>query len=113
MIMTPRSMRPASLLLIAAGFVLWASAFSMLYAAQAVGCAVGANVWTHRGAMLLIWAVHLLLLVALLVYCRRLPNSSNDGIDDFVRTVAIGSTAAALAATVLTGLVVPVVTPCL
>ena len=110
--MTPRPpSHPASLLLMVAGFAIWASAFSLLYAAQAVGCAVGAEVATHRGIMLLIWALHLLGLITLLLYCRRLPGQG-DGIEGFTRKVAIGSTVAALAATFLTGLVIPAVTPC-
>ena len=111
--MTGRPSQPASLLSIAAGFVLWASAFATLYAAQAVGCAMQATIASHRAVMLGIWAVHIAALVALLVYCRRNSRATDDDVEGFTRRIAFWSSLAALVATVWMGLMIPLVTPCL
>jgi hypothetical protein len=111
--MTHGRLHPASLLLIAAGFVIWTSAFALLYAAQAVGCEFGTDVGRHRAIMLLIWAVHLVALLGVLVYCHRLSVDPQDEVGVFTRRVSIASTVTALLATILIGIVVPVISPCL
>lgn len=115
--MTRSLSRPASRLLIASGFVIWASAFTLLYAALSVGCAFGwqarlvGEISLSRILLLLIWSVHLAALVGLLIHCVRLPQG--EGTPGFIRKVAIGSTAAALVATVWTGAAIPAVSQCL
>jgi hydrogenase-4 membrane subunit HyfE len=117
--MTRSPARSASLLLIASGFVVWASAFSLLYGGLSVGCAFGwqqtmiAGISLQRFVLLLILGVHLVALMGLLIYCLRLPRRTDDGTAAFTRRVAIGSNAAALVATVWTGLVIPAVSACL
>ncbi|WP_322515191.1 hypothetical protein SR870_19650 [Rhodopseudomonas palustris] len=117
--MTRSSARSASLLLIASGFVVWASAFTLLYAALSVGCAYGwqriviADTDLQRAALLAIWGVHLVVQTGILIHCWRLPRTTDDGTAAFTRRVAIGSNAAALVATVWTGLVIPAASPCL
>ncbi|KPF97602.1 hypothetical protein IP86_13670 [Rhodopseudomonas sp. AAP120] len=115
--MTRSPTRATSLLLIAAGFVIWASAFTLLYAALSVGCAFGwqarliGEISLSRAVLLAIWAVHLAALVGLLIYCVRQPRGEATG--GFIRKVAIGSTVAALVATVWTGVAIPAVSQCL
>ncbi|MET0905731.1 MAG: hypothetical protein ABWY10_06600 [Tardiphaga sp.] len=110
--MTDRSLPPVALLLMPAGFVIWASAFAMLYAAQAVGCAIDLAAGPHRAGLLLIWALHVVAVSALLVYCLRLPRGHSDDLRRFLRVTAVGCTAAALIATVLTGIMIPVISLC-
>jgi hypothetical protein len=117
--MTLTVRRPASPLLMVAGFVIWASAFSLLYAALSAGCAFGwngvrvADLDLNRLILMAIWIGHLLLLVGLQIYCLLLPRLAADSTATFTRRIAIGSTAAALVATLWTGLAIPAVTPCL
>jgi len=117
--MTRTDRRPASPLLMVAGFVIWASAFSLLYAALSAGCAFGWNgvrvgdLDLNRLVLMAIWIGHLLLLVGLQIYCLLLPKLADDSTGTFTRRIAIGSTAAALVATIWTGIVIPAVTPCL
>lgn len=107
------------LLLVAAGFVIWASAFTLLYAGLSVGCMAGwqseviAGVTLLRAVLLAIWSAHLAALGALLIYCVRLGRRSANRTFGFLRRAAIGSTMAAIAATVWTGAVIPAATPCL
>jgi hypothetical protein len=116
--MTHTDRRPASPLLMVAGFVIWASAFSLLYAALSAGCAFGwngvrvADFDLNRLILMAIWIGHLMLLVGLQIYCFCLPEPANDGMGSFTRRIAIGSTAGALVATIWTGLAIPAVTPC-
>lgn len=111
--MTDRPYQPVSLLLIGAGFALWASAFALIYAAQAVGCAMDASIVSHRAAMLTIWLAHLAALIALLLYCRRRLANVDAAAFGFTHRLAFWSTLAATVATVWTGFMIPVVTPCL
>lgn len=107
------------LLLIPAGFVIWASAFTLLYAALSLGCAFGwqndaiGGVTPLRLTLLAIWLVHLAALAGLLIHCVRLPSDASARTSRFLRQAAIGSAAAAIAATVWTGVVILVATPCL
>ncbi|NEW89353.1 hypothetical protein DU475_19090 [Rhodopseudomonas sp. WA056] len=107
------------LLLIPAGFVIWASAFTLLYAALSLGCVAGwqseviAGMTPVRLVLLVVWLVHLAALIVLLIYCVHLRHRSADRTFGFLRRAAIGSTVAALAATVWTGVAIPAVTPCL
>ncbi|MFC0240772.1 hypothetical protein [Rhodopseudomonas telluris] len=115
--MTRAPTHPSSLLLIAAGFIIWALAFTLLYGGLSVGCAFG---WQSkmiaggnllRVVLLAIWSVHLAALIGLLIYCVRLPRG--DATPAFTRKVAIGSTAAALVATVWIGVAIPALSQCL
>lgn len=116
--MTRAPTRPASLLLISAGFIVWALAFTLLYGGLSVGCAFGWQSETIGGNSLLrvvlltIWAVHLITLIGLLIYCLRLPRSGEANTLAFTRKVAIGTTVAALVATVWTGLPIPALSQC-
>jgi hypothetical protein len=107
------------LLLIPAGFVIWASAFTLLYAALSLGCAFGwqndaiGGVTPLRLTLLAIWLVHLAALAGLLIYSVRLRSDADARTSRFLRQAAIGSAAAAIAATVWTGVVILVATPCL
>lgn len=110
--------RPASLLLIAAGFVIWALAFALLYGGLSVGCAFGWQAMMLGGnnllrvVLLAIWSAHLVALIGLLIYCVRLPRSDQNNMPAFTRKVAIGTTVAALVATVWTGLPIPALSQC-
>ena len=79
-------------------FAIWASAFTLLYIVQALGCRFrGAEtILLHRATMYGIWIVHLVPLTLLLI---ALLQSSVP-----MRRVAILGTAAALGATAWTGL---------
>ncbi|MBI5132875.1 MAG: hypothetical protein HZA66_25840 [Rhodopseudomonas palustris] len=118
--MTSAPARSASLLLIASGFVVWASAFTLLYGALSVGCAYGwqattaiAGISLLRGVLLAIWSVHLAVLVGVLIHCVRLPEPADNTTASFTRQVTIGANAAALVATVWTGMAIPAVSACL
>lgn len=108
-----------ALLLIPAGFVIWASAFTLLYAALSLSCAFGwqndaiGGVTPLRPTLLAIWLVHLAALAGLLIYCVRLRSDASARTSRFLRQAAIGSAAAAIAATVWTGVVILAATPCL
>ncbi len=115
--MTRVPTHPASLLLIAAGFIIWALAFTLLYGGLSVGCAFGWQAMTMAGGNLLrvvllaIWAVHMIALVGLLIYCLRLPRTG-DSTPAFTRKAAIGTTVAALVATLWTGFPIPALSQC-
>lgn len=106
--------RPRGLLGLAAGFLLWSSAFLVLYGLHALGCAWG---WDARAAgpasllrlaLLGAWALHLALVAALVLLARRLARAPGhgDGAALIGRTT-VALSVAALVATVWTG--VPVV----
>ncbi|MCG6204641.1 hypothetical protein LPW26_08340 [Rhodopseudomonas sp. HC1] len=115
--MTRAPTRPASLLLISAGFIVWALAFTLLYGGLSVGCAFG---WQSemiggnsllRVVLLAIWGLHIVALIGLLIYCVRLPRS-DETTPAFTRKAAIGTTVTALVATVWTGLPIPALSQC-
>lgn len=110
--MTDRRAHPASLLLIMAGWALWASAFVTMYAAQAVGCAMDVAIASHRAMMLATWILHLAALFALVIYCRkRMADTASDPLQ-FTCRIAFWSALTATIATAWTGSMVSFVTPC-
>lgn len=81
-----------------AGFVIWAVAFVVLYAVQALGCAWGWPPAVHRGVLLAIWSLTVGLLGATLYrQWRRQP-----GENAAMRQARVLATAAAIAATLAT-----------
>jgi len=103
---------PAALLLIAAGWTLWASAFVTIYAAQAVGCALDQAIISHRAIMSAIWILHLAALFALVIYCRRRMASAAADSLHFTCNIAFWSSLTATIATAWTGAMISFVTPC-
>jgi hypothetical protein len=104
-------------LLLVAGFVIWSSAFVVLYGLNGLGCEAG---WHQRGVgpvsllravLLASWVVHLLAFIPLAQVVRGL-SQSDDGPRRFYRPAAIGVTIAALAATIWTGAPVAVLSAC-
>ena len=92
--------RSQRLLLLAAGFALWASAFVVLYGLNAVGCAFEWPQRLQRGLLLTALALHLTALAWLAWHCwQRRRDCSASG---FLEYVGLGATVAALAATLLT-----------
>lgn len=111
---------PRALLLLAAGFVVWSSAFVLLYAGLSVGCAFG---WDRvvlggtsavRLGLLLVWAGHIAALAALVIYTHRRAMRATGGSrpSAFTLRLALALSVAALVATVWTGLAIPVATLC-
>ncbi|MFL9828501.1 hypothetical protein [Rhodoplanes sp. SY1] len=115
---TTRTDRAVTLLLLVAGFVIWSSAFVLLYALQSIGCAAGWERTTLAGASLLrallvlLWTAHVGALVALVIYTwRRRPGGPGEAAT-FARRVAIGTSTVALFATVWTGAPILATTMC-
>ncbi|MFL9824204.1 hypothetical protein [Rhodoplanes sp. SY1] len=105
---TTRTDRAVTLLLLVAGFVIWSSAFVLLYALQSIGCAAGwerptvAGTSLLRALLVLLWTAHVGALVALLIYTwRRRPGGAE--VARFAHRVAIGTSMVALVATLWTG----------
>ncbi|MGJ3263044.1 MAG: hypothetical protein ACFE0R_07400 [Salinarimonas sp.] len=108
--------RPVGLIGLVAGFLLWSSAFLVLYGLHALGCAwgwearvVGPTSWL-RLALVVAWAVHVALLAALLALAWR-GRPARDALERTPALIAgttVALTLAALVATLWTGL--PVVT---
>jgi hypothetical protein len=96
---------------ISAGLILWAFGFSLLYALQGLGCAVGWDDTRLLGGTTLRWvlvATWLLLVVmglALLCLARSAPS-------DFERRVALATTLAAAGAMLATGSPVALTSAC-
>ncbi|UPG74598.1 hypothetical protein MVG78_21140 (plasmid) [Roseomonas gilardii subsp. gilardii] len=102
--------RPSGLLLLA-GFAVWGSAFVALYGGVSLGCAWGWDarplgpVSLLRGLLLLILAAHLLVLTLLLRWCwRPLRSAPGHSLGHFLGLASLAATAAALLATLWTGL---------
>lgn len=93
---------PRRLLLLVAGFILWAGAFLTLYGVNAVGCAFAWPSALQRGILLALLALHLVALGWLAWYCWQRRRARADDRVGFVDYVGFGATIAALAATVLT-----------
>ena len=101
------------LVLMAAGFGLWASAFVLLYSAASLGCELGWNrigvgpISLLRTVLIGLWLVHMAALAWLFVYCARAARNGQP--DHFVHRAAMYLTVAAIASTVWIGfaLVVP------
>ncbi|WP_116811377.1 hypothetical protein [Steroidobacter cummioxidans] len=91
---------PRRLLLLAAGFILWAGAFLTLYGVNAVGCAFAWPRPLQRGILLTLLALHIAALGYLAWYCWQ-QRRAHDRMR-FVEYVGFGATISALAATLLT-----------
>lgn len=101
------SVAPARLLLAIAGFLIWSSAFVLLYGVNAIGCEWGwrrfdlGPLSLQRGALIVIWVVHLGALGAvLLTTWRGLARAKNQGrLERFLGVVALGANVGASVAT--------------
>lgn len=93
------ALAPRRLLVLVAGFTLWASAFLLLYGVNAVGCAFEWPRALHRGALLSLVLLHTGALGWMTFHCWRRWRSQRAA---FVESVGLGVTIAALAATLLT-----------
>jgi hypothetical protein len=102
--------RPEGLLGLTAGFLLWSSAFLMLYGGHALGCAYG---WDNRTlgpfSMLTvtlagILLVHLAGFFILLALVNGLDRLSRTGGPGFIRHLSLALSIAALIATAWLGL---------
>ena len=111
---------PLMLLAIVAGFIIWSSAFTLLYAALSFGCTLGwqsvdvGPVSLNRLVLILVWAGHLAALGLLLQWCLRTrrDNASRSQPARFMATAALASTFCALFATLWTGLPITAVSTC-
>jgi hypothetical protein len=100
------------LMLLIAGFVIWSSAFVILYAVNAIGCSLGWDsvvvgpMGLQRLVLVLVWIGHLAALALLLSYClkarRNLEAQGQPA--RFMAASALASTGCALFATLWTGL---------
>ncbi|BBK29507.1 hypothetical protein EDC65_2449 [Stella humosa] len=93
----PAGRGPHPLVLALAAFTVWASAFTLLYVVQAIGCA---EVWPpllHQGAMTGVWVAHLVANALLLAVAWQ-------GRAGAMAAVGPAAAAAALASTAWTGL---------
>ncbi|WP_158044781.1 hypothetical protein [Skermanella pratensis] len=100
--------RSGKLLLLVAGFLLWSSAFVVLYGLQGLGCRLGwedmdlGPVSLNRGALLAAWVLHVGLIgVMAAIQARR---RSADRGDAFIDRAGLALTFCALVATIWTGL---------
>lgn len=96
---------------ISAGLLLWAFAFSLLYALQGAGCAYGWQEIQLAGASLLRWMLVLtwLLLVAVGLALLRLTRSASS---DFERRVTLATTLTGAGAILITGSPVALTSAC-
>lgn len=96
--MTRRRFLPHGAIVATAAFAVWASALTLLYVVQALGCRFGwdGDLPLHQAALFAVWVVHLVPLALLLAALRQAEVP--------MRRTAIGATVAALAATLWTGL---------
>lgn len=97
------------LLLPALGFLVWASAFVLLYAMLSVGCRFGwdgidlvGGLTVQRGQLILILLAHLGLGVALVIHMRRCLNAEFDRPAAFLGRIGYWAAIAALASSLLT-----------
>ena len=99
---------PGKLLLLVAGFLIWSSAFAVLYGVQGLGCRLGwaevglGPVSLNRTALVAVWAVHIGLIgfLAAVLVRRR---SSGCALS-FIDRAGLALTFCALMATVWIGL---------
>jgi len=103
-----------ALMLLGAGFTVWAVAFVLLYGMLSVGCAFGwheillAGVTSlQRLQLVVLFLVHLSAIALLTVMLRRTARRS------FLHAIGYGAAGAALAATVFTYGAVFFLSPCL
>ncbi len=109
------------LLLASAGFIVWGSAFAVLYAMQGLGCALGLQRVAMLGSNMLtvtlaaIWLAHLLLAGCLVWLCctRWRPRLiSQDETKPFLTVVTCLSAASGAFATLYVGLPALLLPPC-
>lgn len=95
---------PRRLLLLAAGFALWAHALAALYGAHAIGCAFGWPRTIHRGILVALLAAHLAVLgwLALRYWRRHRISEIKPRPLAFIEFVGVGAAMAAWAATLFT-----------
>ena len=115
-----KSNKAAPLLLMAAGFVVWSSAFVLLYITASVGCEFGWHSTTvgpltlMRVILIAIFAAHLSVLIWLLVYCIRMLRQAREQNPSarFLYRAALGLTVASIAATIWVGMALLLPTAC-
>jgi hypothetical protein len=112
--------RAVELLIASAGFIVWASAFVLLYSVQAIGCHSGIAIPDIAGvsllsvALALVWLAHLAALVGLQLR-YGLPwrsGAGQQGLDRFLPYLGALVTASALVGTVWIGAPVLLLPPC-
>jgi hypothetical protein len=98
-----RTASPHLLVWLGAGFAVWASALVTLYAVHAIGCAFAWPAALLRVGLSAVLLVHIAVLAAIWHQLANRPIGAEDGgTSDFLVTVSLWATAAAIAATVLT-----------
>jgi hypothetical protein len=97
-----------ALVLLVAGFTIWAAAFVLLYALQALGCAFGWGEW-HRPILI---AAYLASLLPLVVLSLKKPYETGEPQTSLSRS-ALWANRAALGAGILAYLPVTFVTVCI
>ncbi|UEM22884.1 hypothetical protein JL100_009110 [Skermanella mucosa] len=109
--------RPGKLLLLVTGFLLWSSAFVVLYGVQGLGCRLGWDdvglgpVSLNRGALLAVWALHVGLIAAMAAIQVRRRSADRGAADRgtaFIDRAGLALTFCALVATIWTG--IPILT---
>ena len=97
------------LLLPALGFIVWASAFVLLYAMLSVGCRFGwdgiglvGELTMQRAQLILIFVAHIGIGLALLVYMRRCLRADFDRPAAFLGRIGYWAAIAALASSFFT-----------
>lgn len=99
-------LRLPSLILLVAGFVIWSSAFVVLYGALSVGCAFGWDaapfgpVSALRAVLIALWLAHLAALGALWWLCRARARRAGES-DAFLGWAALHATWAAVVVTIV------------
>ncbi|GGK26523.1 hypothetical protein [Salinarimonas ramus] len=98
--------RPIGLLWLVGGFLVWSSAFLVLYGLHAIGCTYAWDASTLRIALLGAWVGHVVLAGALVPLSRRAGRGErpDDRGAGFVARASLVLSAAALAATIWIGL---------
>jgi hypothetical protein len=95
-----------------AGFLVWASALSLLYGYFSLACAWGFQDSVRIGGLLVLWAAHMAAGGIIVWLAVRRPTEPDDGrLRRFMHRLALGSSLAALAAVVWTGLPVVFASP--
>ncbi|KTR03840.1 hypothetical protein NS365_16855 [Aureimonas ureilytica] len=100
------ALRLPSLILLVAGFVIWSSAFVVLYGALSVGCAFGWDtaslgpVSALRAVLIALWLAHLAALGALWWLCRMRAQKAGEA-DAFLGWAALHATWAAVVVTIV------------
>ncbi|GGE50762.1 hypothetical protein GCM10007276_29760 [Agaricicola taiwanensis] len=91
-----------------AGFLIWASALSLLYGTLSLACAWGLGPAVTLAVLLILWLAHLALGGAILIGDVRFARGQDAG---FGQRLSLGANAAALGATLFTGLPIVIASP--